>query len=71
LRKVQVFLAFFDVGNCDDEHEPVNPLSYITSKMLRKLVLSSKFSEKRNFKQTPYVHSISWIKKWWQIYTYS
>ena len=32
LRKAQVSLAFFDVVNCDNECEPVKPLSYITIK---------------------------------------
>jgi len=71
LRKAQISLAFFDVGNCDDEYKHGEPLGYITPKMLRKLVVSSRFSELRKFKQIPYFHSISWIQKSWQNYTYS
>jgi len=51
LRKAQVSLAFFDVGNCGDECKPVKPLRYITiKKMLRKPVLSLIFSDLRSSK---------------------
>ena len=59
LKKLAQNLAIFDVGNCDDECESVTPLSYITSKNVKKVCTFLKISELRNLEQTPYFHTIS------------